>query len=57
MLFLVRCFQVANLAGDFDIPRGAHTHKDFNSTFGRVKGKNKKERSYKKGWKNLKQNE
>ncbi|KAL4508355.1 hypothetical protein ABPG72_003659 [Tetrahymena utriculariae] len=29
---------VANLAGDFELSKGPHSHKDFCSTFGRVKG-------------------
>lgn len=29
---------VANLAGDFELTKGPHSHKDFTSTFGRLKG-------------------
>lgn len=29
---------VANMAGDFDVPKGPHTHKEFSATMGKPKG-------------------
>lgn len=30
--------QIANLNGDYEIPKGAHTHKNAQATMGKLKG-------------------